>query len=67
MGQIVGQPLGGLLSHPEKHFEAFNTPFWNEYPFALPCFIASAFALFAVVFAYFTIEEVRFLKFPIEL
>ncbi|KAL5482742.1 hypothetical protein ACEPAI_9336 [Sanghuangporus weigelae] len=57
MGQIVGQPMGGLLAHPERNFKIFDTPFWREYPFALPCFISSLFAIFGVIFAYFFTEE----------
>ncbi|KAG8688077.1 hypothetical protein FRC11_006107 [Ceratobasidium sp. 423] len=38
LGQIIGLPLGGLLAHPERRWKAFQTPFWNEYPFILPCF-----------------------------
>ena len=59
MGQIIGQSMGGLLAHPERNFKIFDTPFWREYPFALPCFIASALAIVGVVFAYFFTEEVR--------
>lgn len=59
MGQIVGQPIGGLLSHPERNIPFFDTPFWNEYPFALPCFISAGFAVFALIFGALVIEEVR--------
>lgn len=60
MGQIIGQPMGGLLAHPERNFTSFDTPFWHEYPFALPCFIGSAFAVFAAIFGYFAIQEVLY-------
>lgn len=59
MGQIVGQPIGGLLSHPERNIPFFDTPFWNKYPFALPCFISAGFAVFALIFGALVIEEVR--------
>ena len=59
MGQIIGQPLGGLLAHPEQRFPTlFDVPFWNTYPFALPCFIAATFALVTVFVGCFTIDEV---------
>lgn len=58
MGQIVGQPLGGLLSHPERTIPFFNTPFWNEYPFALPCFISAGFAVCALIIGALNIDEV---------
>lgn len=50
--------MGGLLSHPADKFDSFNTPFWREYPFSLPCFIAAAFAVFAVSVGFFTLPEV---------
>lgn len=59
MGQIVGQPMGGLLSYPAKDFKIFDTPFWREYPFSLPCFVAALLAVIGVVFAFFFAEEVR--------
>ena len=58
MGQIVGQPLGGLLSHPERNIPYFDTPFWNEYPFALPCFVSAGFAIFTLIYGALVIEEV---------
>ncbi|KLO14776.1 MFS general substrate transporter [Schizopora paradoxa] len=57
MGQIVGQPIGGVTSHPERQLSLFDTPFWNKYPFALPCFISAAFAIVAVFLGYFFTEE----------
>lgn len=56
-GQIVGQPLGGLLSHPARTMPYFDTPFWREYPFALPCFVAAVFALIFTVLAVYTVPE----------
>ena len=58
IGQIIGQPLGGLLSHPARTMPFFNSPFWREYPFALPCFAASAFAFFATILAVLALPEV---------
>ena len=57
-GQIVGLPLGGLLAHPARNFTLFQTPFWYEYPFALPCFVASVFAACFVIMGYFALPEV---------
>ncbi|KAH8111331.1 MFS general substrate transporter [Phellopilus nigrolimitatus] len=57
IGQITGQPLGGLLSHPARNIPIFDTPFWRKYPFSLPCLIASAIAISSAVWAYFTLEE----------
>jgi len=61
-GQVLGLPLGGYLSHPERHLELFRTPFWCQYPFALPCFVASFIALLAVVMGYFYLDETRPVK-----
>lgn len=58
IGQIVGLPIGGFLAHPERHFPLFQSQFWFDYPFALPCFAASAFAVCAVIIGYLALEEV---------
>lgn len=60
MGQVAGQPLGGLLSHPARNLKGigFDTPFWREYPFALPCFAAAAVALASTTWSLFTLQEV---------
>ncbi|EJD05642.1 MFS general substrate transporter [Fomitiporia mediterranea MF3/22] len=56
-GQIVGQPLGGLLSHPSRTMPVFDRSFWRNYPFSLPCFIAAAIAGLSVIWAYFALDE----------
>ncbi|KAF8590893.1 MFS general substrate transporter [Ramaria rubella] len=56
-GQIIGLPLGGLLAHPARNFSFFKARFWYEYPFALPCFVASAFALCSVIMGCFVLQE----------
>ncbi|KAF8530544.1 MFS general substrate transporter [Hysterangium stoloniferum] len=57
IGQVVGLPLGGILAHPERHFPLFRSKFWFDYPFALPCFVASAFAICTVAVGCLTLEE----------
>ncbi|GJJ06655.1 hypothetical protein Clacol_000850 [Clathrus columnatus] len=57
VGQIVGLPLGGILAHPERNFPIFRSKFWISYPFALPCFVASGFAIIIVFLTYFVLEE----------
>ncbi|KAF8513927.1 MFS general substrate transporter [Hysterangium stoloniferum] len=57
IGQVIGLPLGGLLAHPERHFPLFRSKFWFDYPFSLPCFVASAFAICTVAVGYLTLEE----------
>jgi MFS family permease len=36
-GAILGPAIGGLLSRPAKTYAAFDTPFFNTYPYVLPC------------------------------
>jgi len=56
-GQVFGLPLGGYLAHPERHFSIFNHPFWRQYPFALPCFVAAFAAAMSVLMGCFYLEE----------
>jgi hypothetical protein len=66
IGQTVGQPIGGLLAHPERRWpELFAGGFWAEYPFSLPCFVGAGFALCAVAFAAIELEEVGLSLAPI--
>ncbi|KAG8742993.1 hypothetical protein FRC10_000563 [Ceratobasidium sp. 414] len=57
LGQIIGLPLGGLLAHPERRWKSFDTPFWREYPFLLPCLVGAVFAIISVGFGTVFIEE----------
>ncbi|KAB5591431.1 zinc induced facilitator 1 protein [Ceratobasidium theobromae] len=57
LGQIVGLPLGGLLAHPERRWTMFQTPFWNEYPFLLPCLVGAGFSLVSILFGMAFVEE----------
>lgn len=60
IGQIVGQPIGGFLAHPERHWpKIFAGTFWAKYPFSLPCFVGAGFALSAVAYAAIVLEEVH--------
>jgi MFS family permease len=57
-GQILGQPVGGSLSHPERHFPAlFDHPFWRAYPYALPCFVGAAYALVCAILGQIILRE----------
>ena len=58
VGQVAGQCLGGLLSHPERNMKLFDTPLWNKYPFALPGIAAGAIGIVTWVYSAFTLREV---------
>lgn len=57
-GQILGQPVGGVLVHPERRFPAlFDAPFWRTYPYALPCFVGGAYALLCAILGQIILRE----------
>ena len=58
-GQVIGQPIGGILAHPERATSYFDTEFWREYPYALPCIFSGLCTLVAVFWGCFTLSEVR--------
>ena len=65
LGQVVGQPIGGFLAHPERQWpKVFSGKFWAKYPFSLPCFVGAGFALSAVAYAAIVLEEVRISRQP---
>ena len=55
---MTGDSLGGFLSHPERKFALFDTQFWKEEPFALPCFVAAFISAVACIYG-ISIKEVR--------
>jgi hypothetical protein len=56
--------IGGQLSKPATRIPIlFDTPFWQDYPYALPCFIAAGFSLICAVVAFFCLEEVGGIQF----
>ncbi|CAE6425017.1 unnamed protein product, partial [Rhizoctonia solani] len=43
-GSTLGPFIGGTLSHPAQLLPSvFDTPFWNKYPYFLPCLVAAAY------------------------
>ncbi|KAG8790969.1 hypothetical protein FRC12_010499 [Ceratobasidium sp. 428] len=57
-GSTLGPFIGGTLSNPAKHLpRVFDTPFWNEYPYFLPCLIAAAFTASIFVISALFLEE----------
>ncbi|KAH8114502.1 MFS general substrate transporter [Phellopilus nigrolimitatus] len=59
IGQILGQPVGGLLSHPERNFPLFGGSFWKAYPYAFPCLFSASFAALATIAGCFTLKETK--------
>ncbi|CEL60262.1 Protein ZINC INDUCED FACILITATOR-LIKE 1 OS=Arabidopsis thaliana GN=ZIFL1 PE=2 SV=1 [Rhizoctonia solani AG-1 IB] len=57
-GSTLGPFLGGTLSHPAKLLPSvFDTPFWNKYPYFLPCLIAAIYAGFVFVVGALFLKE----------
>ncbi|CAE7170299.1 unnamed protein product [Rhizoctonia solani] len=45
LGSTLGPFLGGTLNHPAELLPGlFDTPFWNNYPYFLPCLVAAIYA-----------------------
>ncbi|KAH9039468.1 MFS general substrate transporter [Lactarius deliciosus] len=43
LGYVIGPFIGGMLSRPQDRWPRFfSHPFWTEYPYSLPCFVAAA-------------------------
>ncbi|KAG8688287.1 hypothetical protein FRC11_005719, partial [Ceratobasidium sp. 423] len=59
-GSTLGPFLGGTLSHPAKLLPSvFDTPFWNKYPYFLPCLIAAMYSGFIFVIGALFLQETR--------
>ncbi|KAI9443968.1 MFS general substrate transporter [Lactarius indigo] len=42
LGNAIGPFIGGMLSRPQDRWPGvFSHPFWAEYPYFLPCFVAA--------------------------
>lgn len=58
VGSIIGPLIGGTFSHPaSKYPEIFGYQFLKDYPYFLPCFIASVIALIGVFLGFLFLEE----------
>lgn len=52
--------MGGSLQHPAERFPSyFSNPFWETYPYFLPCAVSAAYAAFAFIIIFVFFEEVR--------
>ncbi|CAE6445304.1 unnamed protein product [Rhizoctonia solani] len=57
-GSTLGPFLAGTLSHPAEVLPSvFDTPFWNKYPYFLPCLIAAIYAACVFVFGALFLKE----------
>ncbi|KAG9091839.1 hypothetical protein FRC06_000357 [Ceratobasidium sp. 370] len=57
-GSTIGPFLGGTLSHPAALLPSvFDTPFWREYPYFLPCLVTAIFTAGVLIYSAFSLEE----------
>ncbi|KAL0945390.1 hypothetical protein HGRIS_000884 [Hohenbuehelia grisea] len=57
-GVTIGPLIGGGLSKPHTRFPSvFSNPFWEEYPYFLPCAVVSAFTALIVIISAISFKE----------
>ncbi|TFK50149.1 MFS general substrate transporter [Heliocybe sulcata] len=58
VGVTVGPFFGGSLSRPHDRFpKVFRNPFWQEYPYFLPCLVSASFSALCFLLALFFLKE----------
>ena len=58
LGFMIGPFIGGILSDPATGIGGiFDTDFWREYEYLLPCIFSSLLSLISLSLAYFWLEE----------
>ncbi|TFL01704.1 major facilitator superfamily domain-containing protein [Pterulicium gracile] len=58
LGLTIGPVIGGLLSRPADRWSFFaKIPLFVQFPYFLPCLVASAIPLFTFIFCYLYLEE----------
>jgi len=58
LGFMIGPFVGGVLSDPANGIGgAFETSFWQDYPYLLPCLVSSLMSLLSLILAYFRLPE----------
>ncbi|QRW01626.1 major facilitator superfamily transporter [Ceratobasidium sp. AG-Ba] len=45
LGQLISPIFSAALAHPASRYKWFNSPFWKDHPYALPCFAGSTVCL----------------------
>ena len=58
LGFMIGPFIGGVLSDPATGFGGpFDSQFWMDYPYLLPCIFSSAMSAIALILAVFMLPE----------
>ncbi|KAF8630250.1 hypothetical protein AX15_003027 [Amanita polypyramis BW_CC] len=58
VGSTIGPMMGGVLSRPHERFPSyFNSEFWKEYPYFLPCLGVAIFAFISFLLTLFFFKE----------
>ncbi|KAJ1766272.1 hypothetical protein IW138_005976 [Coemansia sp. RSA 986] len=64
LGTMLGGAVGGLFVDPVKKYPWLfgNSALFHEYPYLLPCLVASTASFFGLVVGYFQLEETLVVK-----
>ncbi|KIK77865.1 hypothetical protein PAXRUDRAFT_834836 [Paxillus rubicundulus Ve08.2h10] len=58
LGTTLGPAIGGTLSRPQDNFpHLFTSPFWDEFPYFLPCSVAAGFSMLIFVVILLLLKE----------
>tara|TARA_B100000686_G_scaffold342865_1_gene422747 strand:- start:121 stop:1431 length:1311 start_codon:yes stop_codon:yes gene_type:complete len=58
LGFMIGPFVGGVLSDPASGIGGpFDSQFWSDYPYLLPCLFSSAMSAIALLLAFFKLPE----------
>ncbi|KAN0136089.1 major facilitator superfamily [Lactarius tabidus] len=58
LGGVLGPLIGGVLSRPQDRWpHTFSHSFWEDYPYFLPCLVASSFMCLSFVISVLFLEE----------
>ncbi|KAG9082911.1 hypothetical protein FS749_006476 [Ceratobasidium sp. UAMH 11750] len=54
---MIGPSIGGFLVHPSDHFAIFQSDYWKNNPYALPCFAGAFLCLLTTLVIVFGLDE----------
>ncbi|KAH9059717.1 MFS general substrate transporter [Lactarius vividus] len=58
LGRLIGPLIGGVLSRPQDRWpHIFSHHFWEDYPYFLPCLVASMFPCLSLIITGLYLEE----------